>query len=511
MKEINKSKDKEELERKENMEKKVIEKLKEEFEEMSGPGFKVIKNDVKSVLEFFKEDLEDFVSAVETGKLVYGKNGGYKKEDEFIVIDLEHPFGISLYSSSDPEIINNLKQELGEDKKLEEDIESESKIFDILGIEEDNRKDSKHLVGQYKELEQKFPDASIWLKGDVGVFVDGKVVGETADLSAVNESKIEEKIEESKPEPQKSRSAKSEKIHDAQCRHKQRVAELGEKFVSLKDMREAVEPELPSEVDIKLSSLISSDTDVESVFLDDSISDHLSDEFGFCHFGFNYEVIGDTVHVTDIAWDTSCDDEDDYEDDLQESKTLNENTSNFGSNKIINLCSPAQEYEDFKEYAEEEKEENTEISEEELDNMIYDLIAVQYEDMYAQVKAHFERVDSDIERFVELEPGYFEGFYIKFNFDDGADLAQSWFDNDKEYAVEQFTKTVKDIEKALKQSIEDHLLTQYAVAYRFSNGETGYNLSKSEEQDVKALEEAMKKVLEEGLEAIEEEYIDELE
>lgn len=70
----------------------------------------------------------------------------------------------------------------------------EQKIFDELGIEEENRAkpEYKALIIQYKELASKFPTASIWLTGDVGTYVKGKVVGSTKDLSAVEEKLAED-------------------------------------------------------------------------------------------------------------------------------------------------------------------------------------------------------------------------------------------------------------------------------------------------------------------------------
>lgn len=40
--------------------------------------------------------------------------------------------------------------------------------------------------------------------------------------------------------------------------------------------------------------------------LDDLISDYLSDTYGFCHYGFDYEtdIVAGVIHVTDIFWDT---------------------------------------------------------------------------------------------------------------------------------------------------------------------------------------------------------------
>ena len=69
---------------------------------------------------------------------------------------------------------------------------------------------------------------------------------------------------------------------------------------------------------------------------------------------------------------------------------------------------------------------------------------------------------------------------------------------------------MKKIKQGLKKSVEQNQLVEYSVAYRASNGETGYNLVKEKEQSLKKIEEAMNKILKEGLEAIEKEFIDEI-
>ena len=37
----------------------------------------------------------------------------------------------------------------------------------------------------------------------------------------------------------------------------------------------------------------------------DAISDYLSDEYGFCHDGFEYKDTGSCIHITNIKWDTT--------------------------------------------------------------------------------------------------------------------------------------------------------------------------------------------------------------
>lgn len=61
-------------------------------------------------------------------------------------------------------------------------------------------------------------------------------------------------------------------------------------------------PILPSSVELLLTDDDKSDED----FLEDEseyISDLLTDKFGFCHNGFDYEIIGNTVFCTNIQWD----------------------------------------------------------------------------------------------------------------------------------------------------------------------------------------------------------------
>ena len=67
---------------------------------------------------------------------------------------------------------------------LKEEL-SDEEIFDILGIEQENRTNSKHLLSQFRKLRKKYGTDSIWLKGDVGSAVKGKVIGRSNDLAVV--------------------------------------------------------------------------------------------------------------------------------------------------------------------------------------------------------------------------------------------------------------------------------------------------------------------------------------
>jgi hypothetical protein len=62
---------------------------------------------------------------------------------------------------------------------------------------------------------------------------------------------------------------------------------------------------LPSEVFIEYDKL---DVDWEECDEDellDAISDYLSDEYGYCHDGFEYKNTGSCICVTNIEWDTT--------------------------------------------------------------------------------------------------------------------------------------------------------------------------------------------------------------
>ncbi len=81
--------------------KKVKEALTEEEKEVSTPHFELMNNETGKIMAFFKGSKTAFESAVEIGKTIHGKNGGYRKEDKFVVIEKKHPSGVSLFSSSD--------------------------------------------------------------------------------------------------------------------------------------------------------------------------------------------------------------------------------------------------------------------------------------------------------------------------------------------------------------------------------------------------------------------------
>lgn len=64
--------------------------------------------------------------------------------------------------------------------------------------------------------------------------------------------------------------------------------------------------DLPTSVTINVSDLNLEDEYKDNVDVaGDAISDYLSNTYGFCHFGFDFQNVGDTFVVTNIEWDTS--------------------------------------------------------------------------------------------------------------------------------------------------------------------------------------------------------------
>jgi hypothetical protein len=74
--------------------------------------------------------------------------------------------------------------------------------------------------------------------------------------------------------------------------------------------------DLPTEVTYDFYSLVDDDVDINSddYNLDDVIADRLSDDYGYTHFGFEYDVNAESgdVNVYDIKWDISESLKEDY-------------------------------------------------------------------------------------------------------------------------------------------------------------------------------------------------------
>ena len=81
------------------------------------------------------------------------------------------------------------------------------------------------------------------------------------------------------------------------------------------------EVKLPKEVDIQIDDELRefiSNSDKDG--FEEYINNYLSDEYGYCHFGWNYDIDAneDKVHVKDIEWDTSESLKEDKEEDAED-------------------------------------------------------------------------------------------------------------------------------------------------------------------------------------------------
>lgn len=106
-------------------------------------------------------------------------------------------FGFDIYDTdhmSGDIVVTNIEWDLSE--SLKEDVrdnrynikETEEEIFDILGVEPENYESSQHLLQQFRKLARKWDENNIWLRGDLGHYINGKIVDETEDLIVVDEN-----------------------------------------------------------------------------------------------------------------------------------------------------------------------------------------------------------------------------------------------------------------------------------------------------------------------------------
>ena len=103
-------------------------------------------------------------------------------------------FNYDINKESGDVYVYDIKWDLSE--SLKEDVrdnrynikETEEEIFDILGIEPENYENSKHLLPQFRKLARKWDENNIWLRGDLGHYINGKIVDETEDLIVVDEN-----------------------------------------------------------------------------------------------------------------------------------------------------------------------------------------------------------------------------------------------------------------------------------------------------------------------------------
>lgn len=66
------------------------------------------------------------------------------------------------------------------------------------------------------------------------------------------------------------------------------------------------EPELPTELLVDCYDIDAEWYDLEEQEKSEAISDYLSDEYEYCHKGFEFEEVkDDNIHITDIKWDTT--------------------------------------------------------------------------------------------------------------------------------------------------------------------------------------------------------------
>ena len=155
-----------------------------------------------------------------------------------------------------------------------------------------------------------------------------------------------------------------------------------------------------------------------------------------------------------------------YVDNIKLVESLTEGAANFGTNKFFNLSSPKEEFDE--------------------DNYDFD----PYEDGYLFIKDQLEGLGN----YIKVEPGYYEGYYIDVRFDDVEDflneIKDEEFYNFSDYEInpnellEEANKRINEIKEALTKSIQYGYLTNYAVSYRFSSGETGYQLINETKKDL---------------------------
>jgi len=106
-----------------------------------------------------------------------------------------------------------------------------------------------------------------------------------------------------------------------------------------------------------------------------------------------------------------------------------------------------------------------------------------FDDFIEDFQPRIDELNSDLEFFqVSLEPGYYAGMQIYIE-PKHFDLEEDDFDNnDTQYyfalnrstAIRKYRSERTKLKRTLKKLAKEHNLKAYAVAYRFSNGETGY-------------------------------------
>lgn len=59
---------------------------------------------------------------------------------------------------------------------------------------------------------------------------------------------------------------------------------------------------LPESVDMEIDSCLA-DAIEDVDYLEETMNNYLSDTYGWCMNGYNYEIDGDIIHITNIDWD----------------------------------------------------------------------------------------------------------------------------------------------------------------------------------------------------------------
>lgn len=253
---------------------------------------------------------------------------------------------------------------------------------------------------------------------------------------------------------------------------------------------------LPSSVVISREKLnVPENLELEFLFLHDNIADRLEEDYKCVPQGFEYLAVNDAVQVSKIVWQEDI--------PLKESQVLTENTGNFGTNNFINLCSHHFQPEDFPDEFEYLRAEYTEMSEEQIEAHVYDMIDNFISDDFERIEKLIS--ENDVENIVFVKPGYFDGFYIDFYFDSAEDLVSeiTYYNDCREDAVDAFNKAVDGIIKTLTSAVDMSCLVRYDVAYRLDNGGMEYTLDENAEETIEDIKEVFEKVREEGLAYIE--------
>lgn len=62
--------------------------------------------------------------------------------------------------------------------------------------------------------------------------------------------------------------------------------------------------DLPAQVDIEINSCLA-DAIEDKEYVEEYINDYLSDSYGYCNSGYNYDIEDGCIHVKNIEWDIS--------------------------------------------------------------------------------------------------------------------------------------------------------------------------------------------------------------